>query len=286
MLLYNKQTITDVLTLATGDLNVSGSLSSFVDATALLCYAIDKSRTYLLTWPEKIVQQKQYDLFCSLLERRINGEPIAYIIGKKEFWSLNLSVSPSTLIPRPDTERLVEVALDYVDESTKPLLDLGTGTGAIALALASELPHISVYGIDFRAEAVTLAQQNAMDLNINNAYFLQSNWFDCIELGTKFALIISNPPYIDKNDPHLKEGDVRFEPNSALIASENGLADIRTISVQAREFLDVDGWLMFEHGYSQAEFVRNILQGLGYQKIETKQDYSGHDRVTIGRFIG
>ncbi|MDC0611099.1 peptide chain release factor N(5)-glutamine methyltransferase [Vibrio sp.] len=283
---YNQQTLSDALKLATDMLSVSGSDSPSVDATVLLCHVLGKSRTYLLTWPEKELELTHYEQLKLLLERRIKGEPVAYITGEREFWSLNLSVSPYTLIPRPDTERLVEVALDKYKAGSGAILDLGTGTGAIALALASELPSSSVFGIDLREEAATLARQNSAKLGIENTIFWHGSWFTPVPSGMKFALIVSNPPYIDENDPHLKEGDVRFEPSSALVASENGLADIRTISSQAVHFLQEGGWLMFEHGYQQAESVREILQALGYHDVITEQDYSGNDRVTIGRYLG
>ncbi len=283
---FSGQSIAELMKSATETLSVSGSPSPSVDATALLCHVLQKPRTYLLTWPEKILDEEQYESFSALLERRIQGEPVAYITGEREFWSLNLSVSPSTLIPRPDTERLVEVALDLAVHSDGPILDLGTGTGAIALALASELPARKVYGVDLRKEAAELAQLNADKLNIRNVAFWQGSWFEPVDSGMKFALIVSNPPYIDGNDPHLKEGDVRFEPSSALVAGENGLADIRMISDQARGYLDMDGWLLFEHGYQQAEQVREILASLGYLDVNTEQDYSGNDRVTLGRFSG
>lgn len=283
---FSGQSIAELMKSATDILSVSGSPSPSVDATALLCHVLQKPRTYLLTWPEKTLDKEQYDNFNTALERRIQGEPVAYIVGEREFWSLNLSVSPSTLIPRPDTERLVEVALELAEHSDGPILDLGTGTGAIALALASELPARNIYGVDLRTEAAELAQFNANKLSIKNVTFWQGSWFEPVNSGIKFALIVSNPPYIDGNDPHLKEGDVRFEPCSALIAGENGLADIRIISDQARGHLDIDGWLLFEHGYQQAEQVRDILASFGYLDVRTEQDYSGNDRVTLGRFAG
>ncbi|MCE0494460.1 peptide chain release factor N(5)-glutamine methyltransferase [Vibrio salinus] len=281
-----KHTIAELLKSATDALTVSGSPSPSVDATALLSHVLQKPRSYFLTWPEKTLTSEQYDAFSKVLERRTHGEPVAYITGEREFWSLNLSVSPSTLIPRPDTERLVEVALEKVNDCDGAVLDLGTGTGAIALALASELPDREVFGVDIREEATVLAQNNAAKLNIRNTTFWQGSWFEPVITGMKFALVISNPPYIDGDDPHLKEGDVRFEPSSALVADEHGLADIRTISGQARDYLEINGWLLFEHGYKQGEQVRAILSLFGYDEIATEQDYSGNDRVTFGRYTG
>lgn len=276
------QPIEQALKSATAKLTKGDKLSPSLDAAVLLCHVLGKPRSYLLTWPEKVLTQEQQDQFEALLERRLGGEPVAYIIGEREFWSLPLKVSPSTLIPRPDTERLVEVALDKTLGQAGPILDLGTGTGAIALALASELPQRQVMGIDLKQEAKELAEFNAKQLNIQNAVFNQGSWFEPIASGTKFALIVSNPPYIDENDPHLSQGDVRFEPRSALVADDSGLADIRYISDLARQYLEVGGWLVFEHGYDQGQAVREIMNNFGYQQVVTEKDYGGNDRVTLG----
>ncbi|MCD1210708.1 peptide chain release factor N(5)-glutamine methyltransferase [Vibrio cholerae] len=277
-------TIEAALKAATEKLQQSGSDSPALDAAVLLCHVLAKPRSYLLTWPDKILEKPTLASLELLLARRRAGEPMAYILGEREFWSLSLKVSPSTLIPRPDTERLVELALDKAALIDGELLDLGTGTGAIALALASELPTRQVTGIDLRPEAAELARENATRLAIHNAQFLQGSWFSPLADGTKFALIVSNPPYIEENDPHLSLGDVRFEPKSALVAAENGLADIRHISTHAPHFLLDGGWLLFEHGYDQGVAVRTIMRDLGYQNIITEQDYAGHDRVTLGQY--
>ncbi|SHE93070.1 [protein release factor]-glutamine N5-methyltransferase [Vibrio gazogenes DSM 21264] len=277
--------IDELTRYSTAVLLESGSPSPAIDAAVLLCHVLEKPRSYLLTWPEKTLTESQLNRFAELLNRRQSGEPIAYILGQREFWSLPLQVSSATLIPRPDTECLVIVALEKAREVTGPILDLGTGTGAIALALASELPDIRVTGVDIQPKACELAKTNAAQLGITNVQFHQGNWFDGIDEGTKFALIVSNPPYIDADDPHLRCGDVRFEPLSALVAEEQGLADIRTIAVAAKQYLQPQGWLLFEHGYEQAESVRELLQSLGYQSIHTEQDDSGNDRVTVGCFL-
>ncbi len=276
--------IEQVLKAATEQLRQSGNDSPSLDAAVLLCHILNKPRSYLLTWPEAELSPQQSQNFDELLARRLNGEPVAYITGEREFWSLNLDVSPATLIPRPDTERLVEVALDKAMLCSGAILDLGTGTGAIALALAVELPQRQVMAVDLQPQAVELAQHNAHKHHIHNVDFLQGSWFDPIKDGTKFALIVSNPPYIDSSDPHLSMGDVRFEPESALVAQENGLADIRLISEQAKHYLQPGGWLMFEHGFEQGQAVRNILNDYGYQKVETVKDYAGLDRVTVASF--
>ncbi|MDE1316994.1 peptide chain release factor N(5)-glutamine methyltransferase [Vibrio aestuarianus] len=272
------------LKAATTQLQESGSDSPSVDAAVLMCHVLDKPRSYLLTWPEKLLTAEQLQHFEQLLSRRFAGEPIAYIVGEREFWSLPLKVAPSTLIPRPDTERLVEVALAKSNQIDGDILDLGTGTGAIALALASELPGSRVVGVDLRPEAQALATENAQRLAITNVTFLQGSWFEPIEPGTKFALIVSNPPYIEENDPHLTQGDVRFEPLSALVAEDNGLADIKYITEYARGYLQPQAWLVFEHGYDQGQAVREILVSLGYHNVVTEKDYAGNDRVTLGQY--
>ncbi|UAB69617.1 peptide chain release factor N(5)-glutamine methyltransferase [Vibrio sp. SCSIO 43132] len=276
--------IEDTLKAATEKLIESGSESPSLDAAVLLCHALDKPRSYLLTWPEKLLTPEQDKDFVSLLERRQNGEPVAYIVGEREFWSLPLKVSPSTLIPRPDTERLVELALEKIPSTSGSVLDLGTGTGAIALAIASELPSHNIVGVDIREEAKTLATENAQQLNLRNASFLQGSWFSPVSEGTKFACIVSNPPYIDACDPHLKQGDVRFEPLSALVADEKGMADLSYIATHAKSYLEQDGWLLMEHGYEQGKAVRDVLESLGYSDIATEKDYAGNDRVTLGRY--
>ncbi len=291
-----EKTVQSVLDEAASVLKASGSESPLVDASVLLCHALDKPRSYLYTWPDKVLSEDQLSAFSPLLARRIKGEPVAYIIGQREFWSLSLFVSPSTLIPRPDTERLVELALDKAPAGPAFILDLGTGTGAIALALASELPQHHILGIDLMPEAKLLAEKNARHLGITNAHFLQGSWFEPLELvanqssvgdwvsGTKFALIVSNPPYIDECDPHLAKGDVRFEPKSALVAAGNGYADIEYIAAHAMSYLADQGWLMFEHGFEQGEQIRQLLRDLGYNHVATETDYAGNERVTYGQY--
>lgn len=278
-------TVESALKTAIVQLQEGENTSPSIDAAVLLCHTLDKPRSYLLTWPEKHLTLEQEHHFQELLQRRLTGEPVAYIVGEREFWSLPLKVSPSTLIPRPDTERLVEVALDKTYGKTGDILDLGTGTGAIALALASEMPNRSVTGIDLRPEAQQLATENAARLSISNVSFLHGSWFEPLPESRRFSLIVSNPPYIEKDDPHLSQGDVRFEPITALVAEEKGLADIKHIADNARRFLEADGWLAFEHGYDQGDAVREIMQALGYLDVITEKDYGGNDRVTLGRYL-
>ena len=278
-------TVESALKAAIVQLQEGENASPSIDAAVLLCHTLDKPRSYLLTWPEKHLTLEQEQHFNKLLTRRLTGEPVAYIVGEREFWSLPLKVSPSTLIPRPDTERLVEVALDKTFGKTGDILDLGTGTGAIALALASEMPNRNVTGIDLRPEAQQLASENAERLNITNTTFLNGSWFEPLPENSRFSLIVSNPPYIEKDDPHLSQGDVRFEPITALVAEEKGLADIKHIADNARHYLEADGWLAFEHGYDQGDAVREIMQSLGYLDVMTEKDYGGNDRVTLGRYL-
>lgn len=259
--------------------------SAKLDCQILLAFVLEKDTSYLLTWPEKKLTQTEFQAFIVLFERRLAGEPIAYIIKEREFWSLPFFVSPATLIPRPDTELLVEHILARHQEDDLTCLDLGTGTGAIALALASEKKTWQVDAVDFSDDAVVLAKKNAQRLQLLQVDIYQSDWFSSVRLAKKFDVIVSNPPYIDENDQHLSEGDVRFEPLSALVASDNGLSDIKRIAKDAREYLKHNGMLYFEHGYEQAKEVRCILSQLSYQSIETLKDYSDNDRVTCAVFI-
>jgi len=259
--------------------------SAKLDAEILLSYVLNKERSYLLTWPDKLLSDEQLHDFLQLLVRRIQGEPIAYITGVKEFWSLPLSVSKATLIPRPDTETLIELVIEKFGHNKNiRCLDLGTGTGAIALAIASEKPTWQIDAVDFNLAAVELAQFNAKKLNLSQVNIFQSDWFSNLGSHKKFDLIVSNPPYIDREDINLSEGDVRFEPESALVASDNGLADIKNIADKSRNFLTPKGSLFFEHGFEQGHAVRNILLNLGFEEAQTEQDLNGHDRITWALF--
>lgn len=275
--------IANILASAISELVAAKSPSASVDASVLLCHVLDKPSSYLYTWPERKLTHAELSQFRQLLARRLQGEPVAYIIGYRDFWSLRLDVSPSTLIPRPDTERLVELALGKVLPQTRTVLDLGTGTGAIALALASECPHINVTGVDVKIEAVELAERNRKANKLDNVRFLQSSWFDALETDYSADVIVSNPPYIDPADPHLEQGDVRFEPKSALVAEQQGLSDIMHICGQGFSTVVNGGWLLVEHGYDQGQVVREIFSQAGWIDVTTEQDYAGLDRVTLGR---
>lgn len=259
--------------------------SPALDVELLLCHCLQKQRGYLRGWADERVSPQQEIQFQHLFSRRLAGEPIAHLIGERGFWTLDLSVNASTLIPRPETELLVEKSLQLLaDKPLAKVLDLGTGTGAIALALASEQPQWQVLGSDKVTEAVALAETNRLRNNLANVAFLQADWFENLS-GQKFDLIVSNPPYIDAADPHLQRGDVRFEPRSALVAAEQGLADISQITAQGSQFLNPQAWLVFEHGYNQGHAVRELLAAAGFEKVFTDQDLAGQDRISGGQFI-
>ncbi|MDN7132868.1 peptide chain release factor N(5)-glutamine methyltransferase [Halomonas sp. MC140] len=268
-------------------LQAAGSLSPRVDADVLLSHVIKRDRTWLYTWGDQRCPAWEHARFDALVAARAQGTPVAYLIGEREFWGLRLATSPDTLIPRPDTETLVALALSRSTAPTGRLLDLGTGTGAIALAFASERPDWEVLGMDVRAEAVALAARNAQALAIPNAVFCQSDWFSALSTGEEsaasFDMIVSNPPYIAADDPHLAQGDVRFEPRSALVAGAEGMADLLHLVNTAQRYLASSGWLLLEHGYTQANKVRMALSSAGYQNVESVCDLGGHERVTLGR---
>lgn len=260
------------------------SPSARLDAELLLAAALGKPRSYLHTWPERQVPGEAGERFAGYVQRRRGGEPVAYILGQQGFWSLDLEVAPHTLIPRPDTELLVETALALLPATPARVLDLGTGTGAIALALASERPGWTLTGVDRVGEAVALAERNRQRLKLRNATFRQSRWFSAL-LGERYHLIVSNPPYIAAADPHLGEGDLRFEPASALVAGADGLDDIRLIIAQAPPHLEPAGWLLLEHGFDQAAAVRELLSAQGFAEVSSRRDLGGHERISLGRYL-
>ncbi|TRO13199.1 peptide chain release factor N(5)-glutamine methyltransferase [Ectopseudomonas mendocina] len=267
--------------LSTADL--PDSPTPRLDAELLLAAALGKPRSYLRTWPERDLDAAQQAQFNAFMQRRRSGEPVAYILGHQGFWSLDLEVAPHTLIPRPDTELLVETALDLLPATPLVALDLGTGTGAIALALASERPAWQVTGVDHIEEAVALAERNRQRLQLGNARFVHSHWFSALP-GQRYGLILSNPPYIRADDQHLEQGDVRFEPSSALVAGNDGLDDIRAIIQAAPDHLLSGGWLLLEHGFDQAVDVRRLLAEGGFVEVESRRDLGDHERISLGRF--
>lgn len=256
--------------------------SARLDLEVLLGHVIQKPRTWLYTWPEHELSESAQQQFDRLLARRRRGEPVAHLVGEREFWSLPLAVDASTLIPRPETELLVEVALELCPQAQRRVLDLGTGTGAIALALASERPGWQIVAAEKSPQAIALAERNRTALGFGNVQVVHSDWFAQVP-QQQFDLIVSNPPYIDAADPHLAEGDVRFEPRSALVAERSGLADIAQIAAEALAYLAPEGWLLVEHGWQQAGPVRQLFSHAGLRQVSSRNDYAGRERLTLGR---
>ncbi|GED22115.1 peptide chain release factor N(5)-glutamine methyltransferase [Halomonas halmophila] len=271
-----------LLTSATARLLHAGSPSARRDAEVLLCHVLGVGRTWLYTWGDRSADTFTRARFDALVAARAGGQPVAYLIGEREFWGLPLLTAPSTLIPRPDTETLVAAALARMPAHEGHLLDLGTGTGAVALAVASERPGWRVLGIDLNPDAVRLAQRNARRLSLSNARFVVGDWFAALE-DSGWAMIVANPPYLAADDPHLERGDVRFEPRGALVAGEAGLADLRHLVEASFRLLLPGGWLLLEHGAEQGAEVREALQTCGYEAVMSEPDLAGHERVSLGR---
>ena len=252
-----------------------------LDAEVLLAHSLQKNRTWLVTWPDKALIDTDINQFNELLQRRISGEPIAHITGTREFWSLPLAVTTDTLIPRPDTELIIEKILEiYSVSSDISLADLGTGSGAIALALASERPHWKITATDQSTSALQIAKQNAHNLNLDNITFKLGDWFEPLE-DDSFDVVVSNPPYIPMADPHLTQGDARFDPVSALASGDDGLDDIRLITAQAGRHLKTRGKLFIEHGYDQKSKVLDIFTKNGFIEIQQAHDIANNPRLTF-----
>ena len=285
----NSHTIQSELKVASARIH---SDSPRLDAEILLAHCLKKPRSHLLAWPDKVLQSAQLKQFRQLLQRRIDGQPISYLIGTREFWSIDLSVTPEVLIPRPETELLVETALAKLPSSSLQVADLGTGSGAIAIALAKERPNWQIIATDQSEAALSIATQNAAQQGLSNIEFRHGNWCGALP-ETGFDLIISNPPYIAESDPHLSQGDVRFEPPQALASGADGLDDIRQIISQALTFLKPNAWLMLEHGYNQSSAVSRLFNEAQlehdkeihqhYTHIRSLTDLSGHTRATIAQ---
>jgi release factor glutamine methyltransferase len=273
-------TIKSILANASSRLNQSDSAR--LDAELLLCAVLGQSRSYLFTWPDKPLTEEEQQRFEVLLERRVAGEPVAHILGERGFWSLDLKVTAATLIPRPETELLVEAALARLPAAGARVLDLGTGSGAIALAIATECPGCEVVAVERSEEALAVARENAERHALKNVHLYCGNWYGPLKQG-RFDAIVSNPPYICADDPHLSEGDVRFEPVTALVAGIDGLDDIRLIITGAPEHLNRGGWLLLEHGYDQGEAVCALLREAGFDEVALLTDLQGYGRVSIGR---
>ncbi len=265
---------------------ITVSPSARLDAEVLLAHALETNRTYLRTWPEREISAEQAKKFTALFTRRLSGEPIAYLIGQRDFWDMTLKVSADTLIPRPETEHLVELALEKIPTDAHwNIADLGTGTGAIALAIARERPHCQVVATDISAAALAIAQENITQLGVTNIQLKQGAWLEPLTRQV-FEVIVSNPPYVHPEDPHLKQGDLRFEPSSALQSKPDGLTDIRTISTKARQHLTSPGWILLEHGYDQGSAVKTLLNKLGYQEVNIAIDLAQNDRICTGKWGG
>ncbi len=256
--------------------------SARLEAQYLLQQVLGKPRAWLLAHPETQLSPEQQTAYLSLLQRRLGGEPIAYILSEREFYGLKFKVTPATLIPRPETELLVELALQRVPEN-KPcrVLDLGAGSGAIALSIAHQRPHAEVVAVDASAAALEVARENAVRLGLHNVSLLHGSWYASL-VGQRFDLIVSNPPYIAAGDPHLQQGGLRFEPASALASGADGLDDIRQIVSGAGAHLAAGGWLMLEHGYDQAAPVRALLNSAGLVEVFSERDLAGIERVSGG----
>lgn len=259
--------------------------SAALDAEVLLSHTLNKDRSYLRAWPEQTLTPEQLEIFNGYLEQRLQGMPIAYIIGYREFRSRNFIVNPSVLIPRHDTELLVELSLKRIPRNTAlKIIDLGTGSGIIATSIAAERPKTEVFACDINEQALNTAKLNAKKHHTSRIRFYQSDWFDAIP-ESHFDVIISNPPYISEDDPHINQGDLRFEPQPALIAAKQGLQHLATIIESACQHLNHRGFLILEHGYDQKAQVKSLFNQFGYHNVETYLDLSGNPRVTCGQWL-
>ncbi len=254
-----------------------------LDMEILISRCLGKPRAWLLAWPDTCLTAAQAISLQNDLQRRAAGEPLAYVVGHKEFWSLSLEITPGVLVPRPETERLTELALERVPvDQPWRIVDFGTGSGAIALAIAQERPCARVVGVDISRQATHLAKHNARCLELNHVHFVQANWGSCLHYGCA-ELIVSNPPYIAENDPCLQNDGVRCEPDTALVSGPDGLRDIRTLTAQAAQILRPGGWLLIEHGMTQGAAVREILANAKFDLPTTWQDYAGRERISGGK---
>jgi release factor glutamine methyltransferase len=264
--------------------DAADTLGERLEAELLLLHVLGKPRSWLIAHADDELDDTQVNAYDALVQRRRDGEPVAYITGHRGFWTLNLEVTPATLIPRPETELLVELALARMT-ATARVADLGTGSGAIALAIARECPTASVVATDASVDALAVAMRNAARHGIGNVRFAHGSWLAALP-DERFELIVSNPPYIEADDPHLAQGDLRFEPVSALAAGADGLDDIRQIVAQARDHLEPGGSLLMEHGWNQGAAVREVLSAAGYRDVFTEQDLEQRDRVSGGIWPG
>jgi release factor glutamine methyltransferase len=275
--------MTDIATLLQQATQAKPRAIERIEAEFLIAHVLAKPRSWLYAFSDTTLNAAQQTAFHDALARRLAGEPIAYITGRRGFWSFELQVTPDTLIPRPETELLVELALACLHPAQNAtVLDLGTGSGAVALAIASERPLAQVTAVDYSADALAVAIGNARQLKLANTQFLQGDWFAPVA-GQRFELIVSNPPYIETGDAHLQQGDLRFEPSAALAAGADGLADLRQIVAQAPLHLQAGGWLLVEHGYAQGAAVRELFAQASFSEISTERDLENRERVTLGK---
>ena len=254
-----------------------------LEAELLLAEALGRTRSWLLAWPEHEPDAAALERLHALLEQRLEGRPLAHVLGRREFWSLELASDARALVPRPETETLVEWALELPLPEEARVLDLGTGSGAIALALASERPAWRITATDLDPEALALARDNAARLGLQRVAFRQGAWFEAVADAPPWDLVCSNPPYVAEGDPHLARDGLPFEPPHALVAGPEGLDDLRLITAQAPAHLRPGGWLLLEHGHDQADAVRALLRAAGFESIATRADLAGHPRISGGR---
>lgn len=274
-------TIQELLTSAVEQLH-SVTDCPRLEAEILLAYVLKQPVSFLHTWPEREVTEYDIIIFNKLLNERLTAKPLAYILGKREFWSLELTVNEHTLIPRPETELLVETLLAFINNPIAKVADLGTGSGAIALALACERPKWTIYATDVSEEALIIARKNAQQLKLNNIYFSQGNWCDALPVNNLDA-IAANPPYLSGPEWLEYKNGLAFEPESALISGEDGLDAIRQIIEKSQNYLAADGWLMIEHGFTQAMATQTIMKQYEFKEISTLKDLANNPRLTIGR---
>lgn len=277
------QTIKNLLAMAREKL--ADSPSARFDAEILMAHVLESKRSFLYANPELELPYNRSEAFRKLVRQRAAGHPVAYLTETAEFWSLPLRVTPAVLIPRPDTECLVEAALSKIPpDADWRIADLGTGSGAIALAIASERPKCEVHATDISRAGIEVARDNASRLGLDHIHLHRGSWHE--PLMGKFHVIVSNPPYIDADDPHLEQGDLRFEPREALTPGADGMSAIRSIGRCIGSILAPGGWLMFEHGWQQAAETREVMQIAGFVQVETRRDLQGHERVTLGQTRG
>jgi len=275
------QTVEAALLTASETLKAT-SESPRLDAEILLSHVLDLTRTQLRLHPTRLLTDVQNSLYQTFIHRRQTREPIAYLVEKKEFWSLSLRTTAAVLVPRPETELLVETVLSLITTLDARIADLGTGSGAIALALASEKSTWQLIATDICLAALTIATHNAIHLGLENVEFRQGSWTDVFSKNERFDAIVSNPPYLAIDDPHLKDTEISHEPRHALVADKQGLADYHTLALTARDFLKPHGLLIVEHGAEQASAVQAILRGMGFKGVQTLNDLAALPRVTYG----